>query len=94
MLTASDYLATIVKPILAHPEDFTVEQTVDEMGVLLSVKVHKDDMGTIVGRGGLTAKAIRHLVRIVGLMAKQRVSIRITEPDGSTYKSNRYKNER
>lgn len=93
MQPVSEYLTAIVRPLLSHPDTLTVEQTTDEMGVLLSVQVHKDDMGTIVGRSGETAKAIRQLVRIVGLIAKQRVSIRIKEPEGSTYKRKQFENE-
>jgi predicted RNA-binding protein YlqC (UPF0109 family) len=86
MQPVREYLIAIVSPLLKHPDELTVDQTIDEMGVLLSIKVHKYDMGTIVGRNGETAKAIRQLVRIVGLIGKQRVSIRVNEPDGSTYK--------
>jgi len=93
MQPVSEYLIAIVRPLLSHPDSLTVNQTVDEMGVLLSMKVHKDDMGTIVGRNGENAKAVRQLVRIVGLIAKQRVSIRINEPDGSTYKRKEFRNE-
>ena len=93
MQPVSEYLIAIVRPLLTHPDCLTVEQTTDDMGVLLSVKVHKDDMGTIVGREGRTAKAVRQLVSIVGLIGKQRVSIRINEPDGSTYKRKQFSHE-
>jgi predicted RNA-binding protein YlqC (UPF0109 family) len=86
MQPVSEYLMEIVRPLLNYPDSLTVEQTVDDMGVLLSMKVHKGDMGTLIGKNGETAKSIRQLVRIVGLIAKQRVSIRINEPDGSAYK--------
>lgn len=88
MQPVSEYLIAIVRPILSHPDYLSVNQTVDDMGVLLCMKVHKDDMGTVVGRSGETAKAIRQLVRIVGLIDRKRVSIRIEEPEGSTYKRN------
>ena len=93
MQPVSEYLIATVRPLLDHPDLLTVEQTVDDMGVLLSMKVHKDDMGTIIGRHGETAKAIRQLVRIVGLIGKQRVSIKINEPEGSTYKRNQIEDE-
>ncbi len=92
-MPVTDYLTNLVKPILTHPESFNVSQKHDDMGVLLSIDVHKEDMGLIVGKGGETAKAIRHLVRIVGLTGKQRVSIRINEPEGSDYKSNKNNDE-
>ena len=80
MIPVSEYLASVVKPILARPDYFSITHTTDEMGILLSINVHKDDMGLILGRKGETAKAIRHLVRIVGMSKKQRVSVRINEP--------------
>lgn len=92
-MPATDYVTLVVKPILTHPECFRVSQKQDDMGVLLTLDVHKDDMGIIVGKHGETAKAVRHLVRIVGLIAKQRVSIRINEPEGSTYKRKEISNE-
>jgi predicted RNA-binding protein Jag len=52
------------------------------MGVLLSLKVNPEDMGQIIGREGSTAKAIRNLVRIVGLKNHARVNLKIEEPEG------------
>ncbi|MBZ9572953.1 KH domain-containing protein, partial [Patescibacteria group bacterium] len=55
---------------------------VDEMGVLLSLKLNPEDMGQIIGKGGSTARAIRNLVRIVGLKNHARVNLKIEEPAG------------
>jgi len=52
------------------------------MGVLLSLNVHAEDMGQIVGREGSTARAIRTLVRIIGLKNHARVNLKIEEPEG------------
>ncbi len=87
-MDVTDYLKLIVLPMLKEPNSFTVVESKDDMGVLLTVDVHKDDMGIMVGKGGETAKAIRHLVRIIGVLQQARVSIKINEPFGSTYKSN------
>jgi len=78
------FLEFLVKSIVDHPEDVTVERKVDEMGVLLSLKVNPLDMGQIVGRQGATAKAMRSLLRIVGVKNHARVNLKIVEPDGST----------
>ena len=74
------FLEYVVKALVDHPEDVKIERTVDEMGVLLSLRVNQEDMGQIIGRGGSTAKAIRNLVRIVGLRNHARVNLRIEEP--------------
>lgn len=78
------FLEFLVKSIVDHPEDVIVERKVDEMGVLLSLKVNPLDMGQIVGRQGSTAKAIRSLLRIVGVKNHARVNLKIVEPEGST----------
>jgi predicted RNA-binding protein YlqC (UPF0109 family) len=84
-LVDQDFLEYLVKSIVDHPEDVTVDRTIDDLGVLLRLKVHKDDMGQVVGRQGATAKAIRSLLRIVGIKHQARVNLKIEEPEGSTH---------
>lgn len=79
------FLEYVVKSIVDHPDDVKIERKVDEMGVLLSLKVHLQDMGQVVGRQGATAKAIRSLLRIVGIKNNARVNLKIEEPEGSTH---------
>ncbi len=77
-----DFLEYIVKALVDHPEDVKVSRGVDEMGVLLTLKVNPEDMGQIIGRAGSTARSIRSLVRIVGLKNHARVNLKIEEPEG------------
>lgn len=79
-----EFLEFLVKSLVDHPDDVKVSRKVDEMGVLLSLKVHPLDMGQIVGRQGSTAKAIRSLLRIVGIRNNARVNLKIEEPDGGS----------
>jgi len=79
-----EFLEFVVKSIVDHPEDVRVDRKVDEMGVLLMLNVHREDMGQVVGRQGATAKAIRSLLRIVGIKHNARVNLKIEEPEGST----------
>lgn len=76
------FVEFIIKSVVNNPDAVVVTRTVDEMGVLLSVKVDKDDMGLLIGRSGSTAKAIRTLARIVGMRNNSRVNLRIEEPEG------------
>ena len=75
-------LEAIVKALVDHPDQVEVQRRLDEMGVLLTLKVHKDDMGAVVGRQGATAKSIRTLVRIIGMKNQARVNLKIEEPEG------------
>ncbi len=81
-----EFLEFLVKSIVDHPDDVVIDRRVDEMGVLLSLKVNTQDMGQVVGRQGATAKAIRSLLRIVGIKSNARVNLKIEEPEGSTHR--------
>jgi len=78
------FLEYLVKSIVDHPDEVKVTRTVDEMGVLLTLKVNAQDMGTVVGRQGATANALRSLLKIVGIKNHARVNLKIEEPEGST----------
>lgn len=80
--TYQELLEYVVKNLVDHPDDVKVERKVDEMGVLLTLTVHPEDMGQIIGREGATARAIRTMVRIAGLKAHARVNLKIEEPEG------------
>lgn len=84
-----DFLEFIVKSLVDHSDDVKVDRKVDEMGVLLSLKVHPEDMGQIIGKAGSTARAIRNLVRIVGLKNHARVNLKIEEPEGGRVQRSR-----
>lgn len=77
-----DFLEFLVKSLVDHPDDVRVDRKVDERGVLLTLHVHAEDMGHVVGRQGSTAKAIRSLLRIVGIKNDARVNLKIEEPEG------------
>lgn len=81
-----EFLEFLIKALVAHPEDVVVTRNVDEMGVLLSLKLNSEDMGQVIGRQGATARSIRSLLRIVGLHNNARVNLKIEEPEGSTRK--------
>lgn len=78
------FLEYVVKALVDNPDDVKIKRTVDEMGVLLTLSVHRDDMGKIIGRSGATAKAIRTILRVVGMKNEARVNLKIEEPEGST----------
>ncbi len=74
------FLEFVIKALVEKPDDVKIVRTVDEMGVLMTLDVNKDDMGKIIGREGNTAKAIRTLLRVVGMKNNARVNLKINEP--------------
>ncbi|MEK7611756.1 MAG: KH domain-containing protein [Patescibacteria group bacterium] len=79
-----EFLEFLVKSIVDHPEDVKVDRRIDELGVLLTLRVNPQDMGQVVGRKGATANAIRSLLRIVGIKHDARVNLKIDEPEGGS----------
>ncbi len=77
-----DFVEYVVKSIVGEPEKVIVERTVDDMGVLLTLQVAKEDMGKVIGRSGQTAKSIRILLRVIGSKDNIRVNMKIVEPEG------------
>jgi predicted RNA-binding protein YlqC (UPF0109 family) len=77
------FLEYVVKALVDNPNDVKIDRTVDEMGVLITLTVNPADMGKIIGRMGNTAKAIRTLLRIIGMKNNARVNLKINEPAGS-----------
>jgi predicted RNA-binding protein YlqC (UPF0109 family) len=80
-----EFVEYLVKSIVSHPEDVSTVRSVDEMGVLITLKINREDMGYVIGRQGQTARAIRHLLKIVGARHNARVNLKIEEPEGSNY---------
>jgi len=81
-----DFIEYVVKQLVSKPDSVKVTRTVDEMGVLISLEVHKDDMGKVIGKSGQTAKALRVLLRVIGSKNNARVNLKILEPGGGEVK--------
>jgi predicted RNA-binding protein YlqC (UPF0109 family) len=59
-------LEHLVKGIVEHPDEVRVRMVDGRRGQRLEVRVHPDDLGTVIGRGGRTAKALRQVITSVG----------------------------
>mgnify|MGYP001593691455 FL=1 len=79
-----EFLEYVVKSLVDNADAVKAVRTVDEMGVLITLEVAPEDMGKIIGRSGNTAKALRILLRVVGMKNNARVNLKINEPEGST----------
>jgi len=77
-----EFVENVVKAIVDHPDDVKTKRSVDEMGVLIELTVHPEDMGKIIGKEGRTAKSIRTLLRVLGAKNNARVNLKIVEPEG------------
>ncbi len=87
----TQFLEYVVKALVDNPQDVKINRTVDEMGVLMTLAVNPADMGKVIGRSGNTAKAIRTLLRVVGMKNNARVNLKINEPEGGVKKESSMK---
>lgn len=74
------FLNYVVRAIVDSPDMVRIERQVDPIGVLLILEVDKSDMGKVIGREGATAKAIRTILRVVGMRNQSRVNLKIVDP--------------
>ncbi len=87
------YLETVLKGLVDHPESIEISRTLDNFGVLLTFRVHKSDMGKVLGKGGtFITNVLRPLFHAVGLRHGAKLSLKVNEPiggkrDGETQKT-------
>ena len=74
-------LRSVLEAIVEDVDQLQINGTVDDLGVLLTVQVSENDMGKLIGKGGQTVKALRTLLRLIGGTAKQRINLKILEPN-------------
>ncbi len=76
------FVEYIVKTLVNNPEKVAVERTIDEKGVLLTLTVDPSDVGRVIGKRGVTAQAIRVLLRALGTKQDARFNLKIMNNDG------------
>lgn len=80
-LPGYDFIKTVLAMLVEDKDELNVESRLDELGVLITVKVSERDMGKLIGKSGQTIKSIRTLLRVIGGASNQRVNLKVLEPD-------------
>lgn len=80
-MKTQELLETILESILYYPEEIEITSSKDNMGILYSIKVKKEEIGLLIGKGGATFKGIREVVRIAGRKNKESIHLKIVEED-------------
>ncbi len=75
------FVEYIVKSLVGHPDDVVVDRVVDEKGVLLTLTVHAEDLGRVIGKRGATAQSLRSLLRALGTKNDARYNLKIVDVD-------------
>jgi predicted RNA-binding protein YlqC (UPF0109 family) len=72
-------LEHLVKGIVEFPDDVRVSSRNLRRGRVLQVRVHPDDLGKVIGRGGRTARALRTVIGSLAAGAYVRVDLLDTD---------------
>jgi predicted RNA-binding protein YlqC (UPF0109 family) len=73
-----DYIA---KSLVDDPTQVEVSQFRRGAQILLNLRVAKEDMGRIIGKGGRVAGAMRTLLRVAAAQEGKRATLDIVEPE-------------
>ena len=87
------FVEYIVKTLVNNPDKVSIDRTIDEKGVLLSLEVDPEDVGRIIGRRGATAQSIRTLLRALGTKNDARYNLKIVNNDDYVTAEHRENNE-
>lgn len=72
-----EYIAT---QLVEDQDQVLVKEYEDGGRVRIELKVAKDDMGRVIGKGGRVANSIRVLLRVAAARESKRASLDIVEP--------------
>lgn len=74
-----EFLQYVVENLVQNTWDIQIERTEDELGVLLTLRVHKDDMGVVIGKNGNIVTSIRSLLKVIGSKMDKRVNLKVLD---------------
>jgi len=69
----------IARGVVNQPEEVEVEEVLDEMGIILRLKVFPEDKGRIIGKQGKVVEAIRTLLRLMAIREEKRVRLEVVD---------------
>jgi predicted RNA-binding protein YlqC (UPF0109 family) len=75
-----ELLEYLARGLVSNPDDVRVTETEEQDGtIVLELAVGEDDYGSVIGRGGRTAAALRTVVKASAVKAKRRVFVDIVD---------------
>ncbi len=74
------FLEYLAKGLVEHPDAVRVTEVEEDDGTLvLELSVDQDDYGSVIGRGGRTAQALRTVVKVAAVKEQRRVFVDIVD---------------
>jgi predicted RNA-binding protein YlqC (UPF0109 family) len=75
-----ELLEYLARGLVEHPDDVHVDEVREDDGtVVLELSVAEEDYGSVIGRGGRTASALRAVVKAAAVKDRRRVFVDIVD---------------
>ncbi len=74
-----DFLQFLLENMVNKPEEIKIERKEDELGILLTISVNKEDMGIIIWKWGNNINSIRSIMRLVWMKLNKKVNIKVLD---------------
>jgi len=74
-----EFLQFIVENLVEKKDEIVIEKTEDELWILLTLKVNKEDMWIIIWKWGNTINSIRTLLRLFWMKMEKRLNLKVLD---------------
>jgi len=74
-----DLVEFLTRNLVLQPEAVEVKPNVNDQLTTFEVRVHKDDLGRVIGKQGRTAKSLRTVLNAAASRLQQKASLEIIE---------------
>jgi predicted RNA-binding protein YlqC (UPF0109 family) len=75
-----ELLEYLAQGLVEHPQQVRVAETEEDDGsIVLELSVDEDDYGSVIGRGGRTAQALRSVIKAAAVRDGRRVFLDIVD---------------
>ncbi len=74
-----EFLKFIVESLVSNKEDIQIDRTEDELWVLLTLKVNKEDMWVIIWKNWNIVTSIRALLKILWSKSNKRINLKVLD---------------
>ena len=78
-MALAEALEHLVRGIVDHPDSVRIDSRGGSRGETLEIRVHPEDLGRVIGRGGRTAQALRTVIS--ALATGERVRVDVVDTD-------------
>lgn len=78
-MNPEELLKHLIEPLVKYPDEIKISSVQGEDAIILELRVHADDMGRVIGKGGKRAQSIRSILKAKGNAENNRYLLDIVD---------------